>query len=90
MQDDVTKVARVLCCNAGQDPDALTPKPRGQIGLIPKWQNFTHTATAAMRETRLIDAEAALAVADGVNPETIKVRGWKLFADWLKGRSNDA
>ena len=56
-------------------------------GAMRMGDTMSEIAAAAMRETRLIDAEAALAVADGANPETIKVRGWKLFADWLKGRA---
>lgn len=50
-EEMVEKAARAMMAESrpNADPDALTPAPRGTVGLVPKWRLFEHLACAAVR-----------------------------------------
>lgn len=52
--DVVERVARAMMAvsRPNASPDDLTPAPRGQVGLMPKWKLFEHLAQAAIAAMR--------------------------------------
>ncbi|MFL5900929.1 MAG: hypothetical protein ACJ75S_06985 [Solirubrobacterales bacterium] len=49
MEPEIEKIARAMLAvsRPGLNPDDLTPAPRGQLGMMPKWKLFEHLARAA-------------------------------------------
>jgi hypothetical protein len=87
---DVERVARVLCAVLNGTPEGYDVWDA--IGEADR-QKCRKLATAAMRETRLIDAEALLVEARHVEEcaygasDQFRSVGMRDAADWLKGRA---
>ena len=85
MSADVERVARALCALGGFDPDEIMANDG------PRWRYYADSADAAMRETRLIDAEALRDAGEKTEMDTTTVAcflaGVSYSADWLTTRA---
>lgn len=82
MTDMVERVARAMlkASNPRVDPDALTPAPRGQAGLIPKWAMYEHLAKAAIKAMREPnDAMLDCGVAFALQASVAGFGGWSKY-----------
>ena len=81
---DVERVARAICLALGDDPDREGP-----------WETwwlqspYATAARMAMRETRLIDAEALRAMADENEHGSLIWGVYRGQADWHQSRAGD-